>query len=482
MTVGFDTFFSKIADAKFVVKNILTNKTIKIFEIKIPPGSLYDLMTIPEVSEADIKHSILKGVLRNRMNSGDVIITDSNINLVQYNTEFIRFMQGSGIEFGVRDHENDERIITNLIDLPAAVNGVITLNEDNILYKIKGQVDLGSNKILVTAIGTQFEGRGPNFDALIGNVAGPLLDFTKSTTILNLVIINPSGIGLKIDSINDTSILEFVWFFNCQKAAVFQNINALLIQEPLIGFCFDGITVSNINAVQISGFLFTNTNFGSAIGLTIPPNSTFNSVNLHNSSFIPKAGQIALSIDPTVIIGDRGIIHNNTFDALGPGTPLVGIDKKRLLWRFSNNSGISDSLAIGSIGYASSTPTEVTINTINEWVLINGPYVLSDDSERFSLQNGNSIIYDGYFTHQSEISAIINIKAATGNSNLQLAIGINGIPDPDSIIESEVKSTYLSYSLLSIATLEQDDDVGVFVRNITNTNNFDIRTIRLIAL
>lgn len=485
MTVGFNTFFTKIADVKFIVKNI-TTKAIKIMGQKIDQGKSYDLMSIPYVSEADIKHSILKGILRNKMNQGEILITDSNINLVQYNTEFIRFMQSNGLTTGVRDHFLDEIVITDLIELPTPINNVITLSDDNILYKIRGQVNLGVNRIVVTGGNIQVQGRGPNFDALITLNSDPLLEFTKgqAITITDLVLTNPLGMGLKINGQNlpgSISNLRFTWFINCNKAALFEDMDALLIQETAIIFCFDGCTMDGVRQMNVAQMLFSNNNLGSATGITIPAGNAMNSISIHNSLFLTGVGQTGLNVDPSVTLVDRGVIHNNIFDGGGVGTSLAGITKKELKWWFTNNAGIVDSRIIGSSGFSSDTPDEIEITNQDEWTLVDSIQILSSVSERFSIADGYSLMYDGYFDHQTSILGIANVRALGGNSAIKLGLAINGIISDDSVIESTAALSFDSFTLNLIAVLEQDDEIALYIQNTQSTSNFEFRTVRLTA-
>ena len=105
MTVGFNTIFSKRVDTKFIVKNVTENtkkaKTVRIFNYPIPAGKERDLLTIPAVSEADIRHSLLKGELRIKAENGEILIIDSNIDLLQFDDEQKEFLESIGVAVGL---------------------------------------------------------------------------------------------------------------------------------------------------------------------------------------------------------------------------------------------------------------------------------------------------------------------------------------------------------------------------------------------
>ena len=96
------TFFPKAPSTKFVVKNIAPfNKTVRVFRTPIRNGATYDLLAIPEISEAVIRHSLLKGELRHRFLYEELIVIDSDIDLLQFNDEHKQFLQSIGITKGL---------------------------------------------------------------------------------------------------------------------------------------------------------------------------------------------------------------------------------------------------------------------------------------------------------------------------------------------------------------------------------------------
>lgn len=87
----------------FIVQNIITNinKTIQIFNYPIPVGLSRDLLRIPGVEEANIRASLLKGELRNKLVYGEIRILCSDINLLQFNMDQRDFLQAGGVVDGL---------------------------------------------------------------------------------------------------------------------------------------------------------------------------------------------------------------------------------------------------------------------------------------------------------------------------------------------------------------------------------------------
>lgn len=60
-----------------------------------------DLLQIPGVAESDIRSSLLKGELRNKILVGDITVECSDIDLLQFNTAHKLFLQNSGVVDGL---------------------------------------------------------------------------------------------------------------------------------------------------------------------------------------------------------------------------------------------------------------------------------------------------------------------------------------------------------------------------------------------
>ncbi|MFZ4399413.1 MAG: hypothetical protein ACOYO1_05205 [Bacteroidales bacterium] len=101
MSVGFGTFFNKKTDIYFIVKNVSSSKkSVRLFNCSIRHGRSKDLLSINIVSESDIRHSLLKGELAVKIRSGDIIITNSNIDLLQFSDSQKKFLQDAGVTTG----------------------------------------------------------------------------------------------------------------------------------------------------------------------------------------------------------------------------------------------------------------------------------------------------------------------------------------------------------------------------------------------
>lgn len=97
----------------FVVQNISSNpvKVVNIFLNPILPGTTRDLMQIEGVGCADISASLLKGEIRNKLLAQEISIVDSDVDLLQFNTEQQLFLQRVGITTGTNITSNNLDVI-----------------------------------------------------------------------------------------------------------------------------------------------------------------------------------------------------------------------------------------------------------------------------------------------------------------------------------------------------------------------------------
>jgi hypothetical protein len=87
----------------FVVTNVAASKKqIKIFNYPIMYGDSRDLLKIPGVSEESIRAGLLKGEIKHKILQQEIVVICSDIDLLQFNTENLVFLQSAGIVNGLQ--------------------------------------------------------------------------------------------------------------------------------------------------------------------------------------------------------------------------------------------------------------------------------------------------------------------------------------------------------------------------------------------
>lgn len=92
------TQFKKNSSTSFIVKNIAPRgKRIQVFSYPIANQMTRDLLSIPYVSEEDIRHSLLKGEIMMKIRNKELEIVFTDINLLQFNEEQKAFIKSAGV-------------------------------------------------------------------------------------------------------------------------------------------------------------------------------------------------------------------------------------------------------------------------------------------------------------------------------------------------------------------------------------------------
>lgn len=489
MSVGFNNFRVKTDDSVFIVKNITSDRQIKVFNIKLMPGASYDLMNIPFVSEADIKTSLLKGELRTALEHSKIQIVDSTIDLVQYGNDFISFLESnSTVTSGIRD-SIFETEIRALRDLPDPVNGVITLSKSNTVYNIIGNVDLGTNELVITGTNTAIIGRNPRADSLMGSTTGTLLSSTRGIQIENIAIINPDGYAINIDGNGtDHIILKLCGLLFSKYAGSIGNALVFHADKFMIKSCLDGLTLNSCTFVSIVD-LSVALSPGSGMCFSIQPNQTFKNLSLKGCIIRTQTSQTGIYIDPSTTIENRALLLDNI--VYGDGTALGGITKKENRYWFTNNSGILDSQKIGGIGFSGNT-TATTISVAGTFVEIgtgstappHSAFTLDAASERLSLQGtfpSQTLQFDGYETTQFDVVLSLSVATSGGAEKTSASrLTLNGSPVAESEFQFITKGAgSVSYSLS--LELSNNDKIGIEIANITDTSDLVVYAARLTA-
>lgn len=95
--------YRPLTNGSFIVRNVSPQvKTIKIFNYPIPYGQARNLLRIPGIGEQDIRASLLKGELQYKIMAQDIIIINSDVDLMRFNAAQKLFLTNAGISSGMR--------------------------------------------------------------------------------------------------------------------------------------------------------------------------------------------------------------------------------------------------------------------------------------------------------------------------------------------------------------------------------------------
>lgn len=118
----------------FLIKNN-SRKNITLFGISLKPGYSYNLMDLQGVTENDIKVSLLKGVLKRKLNIGEISILSSDLSLLTNNSTQNQFIKNT---LGYQGP-----IVTDSISSPKS-------RGNNCLFFVNGDVNVTQTSNLVS--------------------------------------------------------------------------------------------------------------------------------------------------------------------------------------------------------------------------------------------------------------------------------------------------------------------------------------------
>jgi hypothetical protein len=138
----------------FRVENITSGrntKMVRIFNFPIAPGQTRDLLSIPGISEADIRCSLLKGELYIKLICKEIHVVESNIDLIQFDACQKSFLQNAGITEGLDATDTLSYLHRNNIRLIGPLNGTNKVFTIPVPDKfIEGVLDNNEFSIIVT--------------------------------------------------------------------------------------------------------------------------------------------------------------------------------------------------------------------------------------------------------------------------------------------------------------------------------------------
>lgn len=379
--------------------------------------------------------------------------------------------------------------INQLSDFPEPAGGVIELTDGaDVTYDIDAAViNLGANKFSVTGGSVCIKGANPFITAFLTTASGFLFDINNASILWEFIqfdcpnarVFDFSGTGFN-SIVGDRVVVANALGVGGISGAFSTTFSSLTVVNTTVdGILWTGGGNNQINMRDTIGLGWTGTLFD--LGT-----ATFSLISLgNNNRFISPAGTTILSGLPNngnLGATGKAVVSGNFFN--GIGTALSGITKKDLQWKFTGNTGVgvSDSVPVGS--YSKDAASTTTINTVNVWERITGATTVTPSLERYTQTAPNTIRLDDTGEIQPTASASITCEKTGATKFYEFAFGVDTgsgvVIDTASIIQAEVKTTLVPVSLVSSIIMNNDDDAGVFVRNIVDDNDIIIDSLNVV--
>lgn len=264
-------------------------------------------------------------------------------------------------------------IITDVSDFPTPSGGVITL-ADATIYRIAGNIDIGSNR-LVMGQNTTVRGGSPAIDIITSTTTGALITSSNNFRLFELGFSAANGSIFDLNGSGSEICLCFgVRFFGGGAIGTVENYDLFEITTGLFVGYSSGLQMTGASGVT---FLLLDVTFFDTQGATSIDFGTasFDIIKIANCDFTTVAGGTALDVAPNggnLNTGATGIITGTGFNG---GTATVGYDPNDLAWAVDlSNVGILQSDRLIPTGWAvynddsgltqvfGGTPERLTIN------------------------------------------------------------------------------------------------------------------------
>ena len=386
------------------------------------------------------------------------------------------------VELEDNSPDPDFKFINEKNDLPASVNGVITLAA-GVTYFITKTIDLTGDR-LVCGNNTVLLGGSSENCFLIStglDASTALITSNYSLPMRNLSITH--GTALNLDATgNSTAALDWfgVNFTDCATVGTIKTYTNFIMSDCALlnsaGMTFDGTiqTVGLVNCLISGRAGQTSLNFPSTLTITRRIRAIY-------SSFVAFGGATAIYVDPAAVIPVESYILD-TINFSGGATYTGGVTYTDNKAFFSNCKGVVNSSEIGQAYYTNNT-VQNGIATQNVFEKINGVTTASTINQKFS-HNDNRLTYTGGLARSFKVTAAISANSVTTQSiTILTRVAKNGTTIPESESQATTSATGRNENFFSqaIVELNTNDFIEIFIANATNANSVLVTELNFIV-
>jgi hypothetical protein len=439
---------------------------------------------VPRVSETDKKRAV-----KRKFEDGDMIYNTSNKRVEVFDgTDWVqnivtRDEKGNMIATSATVSSlavNSKAIfVSSVSDLPAAVDGVITLT-DNVCYTLAGSLDLAGARLVG---GRNITLNGNNGSSTILTSTGldastPLFTSIYQCNFRDITIAN---VGTAISLTSSTASYDWagVRFVNVPTVGTVTGC-------ALFGFGRGGLVLSKGLTFQGScaSIAFLNCAFQSngTAGSMITLGSTFilaNRFRIVDSGFWMAGVGTGITVDPSAVINTEAFMLDSVVFS-GSGTYLNGITHSNSQALFLQCAGITNSFASGVLLMADNA-TATTISNTNDFVKVVGTTTAGSNNAKYAAT-------DNRLTNATPVSRKYLVQACvsfTGTANDIIQFGLYDSTASTVRDSSKRKATIGSSGRVENICLHTvvDHSVGnyveVWVRNITQVADVTVTDLNL---
>ncbi len=370
-------------------------------------------------------------------------------------------------------------------DLPAAVSGVITLEDDK-HYRIGADFSSANRVILgKNNLRTSGSNNGPTWTYTGTGVAFTGTDVNIVVRNFRFNCPNATDIFILTDTVPQTSRFEVenVTVVSTAKIGTVTDyqlveLSNIIVQSCTDGISFGGSTVNTNAAIIVDRVAFVSTD-NSFVGLDFG-SAVFGIVDI--SDFVPfgpaaSTAMSGLSGSGNMAPGSIALVVNSEFGQ--QTSPLSGITRGDIRWNFGNTEGVQNSTNTADTHMTTTQLVIVGGGNQGVFLPVGGTNWSSDIAERFTATSAGGLTYIGEKDAEFQITAIATIEKSGGGSDLLcMRISIDGVSQDFTEACTE-SNTPTSITCLGLFTLSTNNEIRLDVANIDSTGNINVNSANM---
>jgi hypothetical protein len=370
-------------------------------------------------------------------------------------------------------------VVNTKADLPDAVAGVVTL-EDDACYLLTDIIDMAGDRI-VCGTNNSLIGASANTCGLLFSGGGSSTWITSASSLSFRYIQLTANTGTLFSL--DSDVTHVLLWEGCR-----------ILDTPTIGTVKDYQNVvwkdqiiSNSANLTLDGtfasFVAETALFDGRAGqttITVPSTATFlRRFRMLYTAFQVDAGETGINFSTSATIPSEAYILDNVSFA-GAGTYLAGITHTSNKALFFNCSGITNSNAVTQY-YMTGSATATTIASTGTFVKIAGTTTeVTSVTQKFSNSTSNRAQYTGAFPGSFLVTVFASMTSGN-NQNLRMRVAVNGTTMAESTSRFQTSGSGAASNIgtQAMVSLSTNDYVEVFVANDTATTNITVSDLNV---
>jgi hypothetical protein len=358
-------------------------------------------------------------------------------------------------------------IVNDINDFPAAVAGVITLQDDT-EYLLTN--DISTSNRFVLGNNTLLNGSDNIIIALTYTNSGNMFtSLNKTWTLKNITINCTSGTFIDFDGTGAEIWQMLACVINADTLGTIDDISGIHIDDTQFTITTDGFLFGGAN-----GVILVESNLGTIAAGTFYDlgTATFSGFSI-TEAFVTLNGS-SVYLDGTTASGNidsggLGSVHNSRF--FGAGTPLQTIDVDDIRWSFFLNDDIDDTRKSALMSQVSNA-TATTITVAGTAVKLAGTWT-EEEAHQFTTDATGKMTYNGPKTLHADVTMSFSGGPVSGtNKAIKFYVAKNGTVITNSGASNNISSGDPSRTtLVWHEELAAGDYIEAFVANDTDTIN-----------